>query len=218
MQRLRARFTRGEAVKYISHLDLMRLWERALRRADIPLAYSQGFSPHPRICLAAPLPLGVTSESELIDVYLTRPSSTFFFLKAVSRQLPQGIELKEAQGLAVELPSLQSLVRHAEYRVTIEMDKSTKEVENALDALLEKEHLPWQHKREAEIRSYDLRALVDDLWLEGERNGVFTIYMRLRCDERGSGRPEQVVAALGFPQPRSIHRTKLLLRGLRDGP
>jgi radical SAM-linked protein len=61
MQRLRITFARGKELKYISHLDLMRLWQRALRRADIPLAYSQGFSPHPRLSIAAPLAIGVTS-------------------------------------------------------------------------------------------------------------------------------------------------------------
>ncbi|PIW40369.1 MAG: hypothetical protein COW22_02130, partial [Chloroflexi bacterium CG15_BIG_FIL_POST_REV_8_21_14_020_46_15] len=70
MQRLRVRFGRGEEVKFIAHLDIVRFWERAFRRAEIPLAYSQGFTPHPRISLAAPLPVGVTSEFELMDVWL----------------------------------------------------------------------------------------------------------------------------------------------------
>ena len=70
MQRLRVTFSRGEELKYLSHLDVMRLWERALRRADLPLAYSQGFSPHAKISIAAPLPLGVTGERELMDIVL----------------------------------------------------------------------------------------------------------------------------------------------------
>ena len=70
MQRLRIRFSRGEELKFISHLDIIRLWERALRRARIGLAYSEGFSPHPRISLAAPLSLGITSDAELMDVVL----------------------------------------------------------------------------------------------------------------------------------------------------
>ena len=68
MQRLRIRFRRGPELKYISHLDIMRLWHRALQRAGISLAYSQGFNPHPKISLAAPLALGITSEAELMDI------------------------------------------------------------------------------------------------------------------------------------------------------
>jgi radical SAM-linked protein len=72
MQRLRLKFGRGEDLKFLSHLDLMRLWERALRRAGLPLAYSEGFTPHPQIALAAPLLVGVTSDAELMDVSLSR--------------------------------------------------------------------------------------------------------------------------------------------------
>ncbi|KPK23033.1 MAG: hypothetical protein AMJ70_04475, partial [Dehalococcoidia bacterium SG8_51_3] len=72
MQRLRIKYCRGEELKYISHLDIMRLWQRALNRAGISLAYSEGFHPHPKISLAAPLAIGVTSEAELMDVTLTR--------------------------------------------------------------------------------------------------------------------------------------------------
>ena len=71
MQRLRIKFRRGAEVKYISHLDIMRLWQRALNRAGIALAYSEGFHPHPKISLAVPLAVGVTSEAELMDIILT---------------------------------------------------------------------------------------------------------------------------------------------------
>ncbi|MCL2281064.1 MAG: TIGR03936 family radical SAM-associated protein, partial [Dehalococcoidia bacterium] len=75
MNRLRIRFRRGEEIKYISHLDLIRVWMRAFRRAGVELAYSEGFNPHPRLSLAAPLALGVIGLSELIDVYTVKPLS-----------------------------------------------------------------------------------------------------------------------------------------------
>ena len=90
MQRLRIRFSRGEEIKYISHLDLLRLWQRALVRADIPLAYSEGFNPHPRMSLAVPLALGVTGEAELMDIFLAKWSSPHSFESAIGRQLPKG--------------------------------------------------------------------------------------------------------------------------------
>jgi len=93
MQRLRFRFGRGEELKYISHLDLMRLWSRALRRAGLPVAYSEGFSPHPKISLAAPLPIGVTSEAELMDITLWKPVSPHFAMKSLVPRLPRGIDL-----------------------------------------------------------------------------------------------------------------------------
>jgi radical SAM-linked protein len=213
MHRLRVRFKRGQEVKFISHLDLMRLWQRALHRAGIPLAYSEGFSPHPRISLAAPLPLGVTGEAELMDLYTTQWVSPHFFTAAVSQQLPPGIEILQVHQIALTLPSLQSLVRYAEYRVEVETEREMKEIETALTSLLSAKHLPWQHQRDTGIRSYDLRALIDDLWLISWHRPHCHIGMRLRCDSSGSGRPEQVTAALGFTNhPQLIHRTKLILR------
>ena len=211
-QRLRIRFCRGEEVKFISHLDIMRLWQRALHRAGIILAYSEGFTPHPRISLAAPLPIGVTSEAELMDIFGTRWVSPHFFTKAVSQQLPPGIEVLQVYQIALGLPSLQSKVRYAEYRVEVETEKERGDVEAALTSLLSLKNLPWQHQRDTGIRHYDLRALIDDLWFIGWCRPYCTVGMRLRCDSGGSGRPEQVSTALGFTErPQSIHRTKLVL-------
>ncbi len=212
MQRLRIRFCRGQEVKFISHLDILRLWQRALHRAGISVAYSEGFSPHPRISLAAPLPIGVTSQAELMGILCTKWVSPHFFTAAVSQQLPPGIEILQVYQVALTMPSLQSQVRYAEYRVEVETEKGQKDIESAVTNLLSIKHLPWQHQRDTDTRNYDLRALIDDLWLIDWHSGYCTVGMRLRCDNSGSGRPEQVATALGFTHhPQSIHRTKLIL-------
>jgi radical SAM-linked protein len=213
MQRLRIRFGRGEEIKYISHLDLMRLWQRALARADIPLAYSEGFNPHPRMSLAAPLALGVTSEAELMDIFLARWSSPHAFSAAITAQMPKGIEIRQVFNIAPTMPSLQSQVSSAEYNVGLETEHTQDEVEGLINALLDKETIPWQHQRDTGARHYDLRTLIDDVWLADWRSGYCHIMMKLHCDSNGSGRPEQVAAALGFEKyPDTIHRTKLIFR------
>ena len=212
MQRLRIRFCRGEEIKFISHLDIMRLWQRTLHRAGIPLAYSEGFSPHPRISLAAPLQVGVTSQAELMDIFCTRWVSPHLFTSAVNQQLPAGIKILQVYPAAPTMPSLQSQVSHSEYEVQIETEKDKQDIESALALLLAAKQLPWHHERDTGTRSYDLRALIDELRLIDCRNGSCTIGMRLRCDSTGSGRPEQVAAALGLSYPRSINRTKLILK------
>jgi radical SAM-linked protein len=211
MHRLRVRFRRGAEVKFISHLDIIRLWRRAFCRAGIELAYSEGFNPHPKISMAAPLALGVTSDAELMDVYTTRFISLHSFTAAVSRQLPVGIEIIQAYNIAATLPSLQAQVRYAEYAVEVETAEGAGYVVQALASLMAKEKLPWQHQRDTGPRSYDIRELIDELWLAGWHDSCGTIGMRLQCDSRGSGRPEQVIKALGLGQPGSIHRTRLIL-------
>jgi radical SAM-linked protein len=212
MQRLRITFGRGEELKYISHLDLMRLWQRALRRAGIPLVYSHGFSPHPRLSLAAPLAIGVTGGGELMDIFLRHRVSPHFFVTTVSKQLPRGIEITEVVDVSMGLPSLQSQVLQAEYTVSVDADKGPEDVESSISSLLARDTLPWQHARDKEIRKYDLRSLVDDLWLIDWSPPECTLGMRLRCDSSGTGRPEQVVLALGLANaPKSIHRIRLML-------
>lgn len=209
MNRLRVRFRRGDSVKFISHLDIIRLWHRALRRAGIDIAYSEGFNPHPRISLAAPLALGVTSEAELMDIFTNRHISPHSFTSLLERQLPPGIEILQVCLVAPTMPALQSQVRFAEYNVDVA--GKADDVTAAIASLLAKESLLWQHQRDTGTRSYDLRPLVDDLWLGEWRNGGGAIGMRLRCDSNGSGRPEQVVKALGLGEPGAIHRTRLIL-------
>lgn len=213
MQRLRMKFSRREEVKYISHLDITRLWQRAFMRAEIPLAYSQGFNPHPQISLAAPLPVGVTSQAELMDILCTRLISPHYFTSAVSRELPGGIEILQVYNVALTLPSLQSQVSFAEYTVSVETEKNQEEIESAINQLMSLRELPWQHERDTGVRHYNLRALIDRLWLTSFEHGAGTIGMKLRSDSSGSGRPEQVSAALGFSDyPYRIHRTQLFLK------
>jgi len=212
MQRLRIKFSRGDEIKFISHLDITRLWERAFHRAQIQLAYSEGFSPHPKISLAAPLAVGITSEAELMDVFIVRPVSPHWFTATVSRQLPSGIAVLGVFQTGLNIPSLQSQVRFAEYRVELANEDGPGDIEAALASLLSAEHLPWHHQRDTGRRNYDLRALVDDLRLIDVYGSGCTFEMKLRCDSGGAGRPEQVAIALGFTNhPRLIHRTRLIL-------
>ena len=214
MQRLRVRFSRGEELKYISHLDLMRLWERVLRRAGIPVAYSEGFSPHPRISLAAPLPIGVTSEAELMDIVVRKTVSPYFFLQNTQPQLPRGVEVFEILQIPLTGPSLQSQARFIDYRVSDRSDMTADEIRGAVSAILRAEKLPWHHMRDTGPRHYDLRPLIEDLWLESWHDHLFCLGMSLRCDAQGTGRPEQVTAALGLTEhPGLVHRTKIILAG-----
>ena len=220
MQRLRLRFGRGEEVKFISHLDVMRFWERAFRRAKIPLTYSQGFTPHPRISMAAPLAVGVSSEAELMDVWLKRWMPPQSFMMLMRAQLPPGFNVFDVREVGLKIPSLQSCLAFAEYQVEIRSNKTDEEVKSSLHSLLQTRKLPWHRSREGKTKLYDLRALIDDLWFidhrcehNGEPESIYVLGMRLRCGAEGSGRPEQVTAALGFLEhPESIHRCKLTLQ------
>ncbi len=212
MQRLRVEFSRGEEIKFLSHLDLMRLWERAFRRAGLSLVYSGGFSPHPRISLASPLPVGITSQAELMDVFLSDWISPYDFIDHLKPQLPKGLILLDAWSVGLSEPSLQSKVTFAEYEVEVAVEVEAGTIESKLESFLAADKIPWQHFRDTGVRNYDLRLLVEDLWLIKCHDSLCVLGMRLRCGSSGTGRPEQVTKALDLSQrPKRIHRTGLIL-------
>lgn len=205
-QRLRVTFAKGEEVKYISHLDLMRLWERALRRAEVPMLHSQGYNPRPKISFAAPLAVGITGQREMMDVMLERPLAPLDFATAVNRQLPVGVTLVEVQEVYATLPALQTQVRGAEYLATVAVSEDTRQLEERLTSLLGSDQLPRQRRG----REYDLRPLLEKVWLETQEVGQYVLGMRLRAGEQGTGRPDEVLDELGLAdQVKSITRTRL---------
>jgi len=148
-----------------------------------------------------------------MDVYLTRRVPLRDFLRLVNAQTVPGTEVVAVREVGLRLPSLQSQVRWAEYQVEVAAEgRSRADLEEAIAGLLAADSLPWQHLRQGQVRRYDLRALVYDLWLEGEADGLFLLGMRLRTDQQTAGRAEQVTAALGFQEPpRRVHRTRLFV-------
>ena len=124
VQRMRVWFSTGETVKYVGHLDMHRAWERAIRRARLPLAYTQGFNPQPRMQFAAALPVGFTGSAEVADIFLNDELPPPEFLRRLSEALPPGIRPTAAEPVGRGLPSLQSQVTGAHYTVEVETDEA----------------------------------------------------------------------------------------------
>jgi len=205
-QRLRVTFAKGEEVKYISHLDLMRLWERALRRAEVPLLHSQGYNPRPKISFASPLAVGITGQREILDVMLERPLAPLDFASAVNRQLPVGVTLVEVQEVYATLPALQTQVQGAEYLATVAVGEDSRQLEERITSLLGSDQLPRQRRG----KEYDLRPLLEQVWLETQEVGHYVLGIRLRAGDQGTGRPDEVLDELGLAnQVKSITRTRL---------
>ncbi len=214
VQRLHIRFAAEGPLRYVSHLDLMRVWERVCKRAGLPLATSHGFSPRPKIALAAPLAVGATSEAELLDLLLTAEVDLNETMINLSKQLTPGLRILELREGSLKQSSLQSMLRATSYEVEVPDSRSIEEWQHSIDELLERNEIPWTHQRGKETKSYDLRPLILQIDLLGVSDGVATLLMDLRNDERGAGRPEQVLLALGATdEPTLMHRTAIDLAG-----
>jgi len=206
--RLRVTFSKNGPLIYTSHLDLARTWERGLRRAGAPLAYSQGFNPRPKLQLAAALPLGHVGEAELLDVWLERPTSVEAFAKALVPVLPGGLAVSEVCQVVLKEPALPTQVVSAEYWVTAEL-LSEFDVEASIEKVLTAAELPqeWRGK------PYNLRPLIEQLWVERGGGGKVVLGMQLAARAGATARPEAVQEALGLGEAFArYHRRRLFLR------
>ena len=205
--RYRVRFGKDGPLRYTSHLDLARLWERLLRRAGVPLVYSQGFNPRPRLQLAAALPLGYASTCELMDMWLEgenlpTPEELLPRLRATA---PEGLTVDSIWPVDLRERSLQSRARAATYRATISEDTERETLERRIAALLEREEV-WRERRG---KRHDIRPLLHSLrLLPGE---PLTLHMELSLSqEKGTLRPDEVLAELGLDPLRArITRTAI---------
>jgi len=212
--RLRITFSKQGALRYTGHLDLHKIWERSLRRARLPLAYSQGFHPQPRIQLAAALPLGFASRAEVMDIWLTGDLAPASLPAALEGHMPPGLAVLGVEQVDERAPTLQTEVVGAEYQVEITEAGSALGLTERLASVMAAESLP----RERRGKPYDLRPLIEELALtpcpssSGRGIGV-GVFMRLSARQGATGRPEEVLAALGVPLEHTrIERTRLLFR------
>jgi radical SAM-linked protein len=208
---LRLLFSKNPQIKYISHLDLSLTWERALRRAQIPLAYSQGFNPRPKMQFASGLPLGTSGTSEIVDIILTEPVQSEEVLARIRAALPAGIGLHSAREVPLKSPTLQQLLRQAEYEVWVETDLSEVTLARRIADLLAADRVVQARLRRRRAEEVDLRPWLHELQLDAVGDGKAKLIMRLAAGQFGNLRPEDVLKALGLAENwAEIERKRLI--------
>ncbi len=209
--KVRITFSKQGTLRYCSHLDLHKIWERAVRRAGLPLAYSRGFHPLPRISLASALPLGFTSRAEMLEINLQDDLQLEQIGSQLRPVLPHDIAVLDIRKVDEREPVLQSRLVSAEYEVTLTEELPEDELQNRLGELQHARSIPRQRRG----KPYDLRPLIEDIGLirtnrlDGEK--VFSLFMRLSSRAGATGRPEEVLDELGIPlEDAHIERTRLI--------
>jgi len=211
-QRLRLKFAKGVAIKYISHLDLTRAWERTFRRAGLPLLYSQGFNPRPRFQIAAGLPVGVTSRVELLDVWLMQPLEPEEALARLNAVSPPGLEALDAVEVDLKAPALQSQMCAADYQAVVRTVEALAAIQDRVAVLLGSPTLPRRRLHKGVWQTYDLRPLIDRITVTpgGDGSDEQILIMRLLASQQGAGRPDEVLDALGLSLlPHTVERIML---------
>lgn len=206
------RYRKGEELRWISHLDLKRTLERAMRRAGLPLALSQGHNPHPRLSLGPPLPLGATSDAELLTLHLSHAMEPEEVKRRLNQQLPPGLEVLEVW----LLPSYRKKetlgdLELAGYEVRVGGDIDPEDLRRRVDQLLASDELLVHRGGERPERTVNLRPFIRSVEV-AEKAGQLVLRMQLRTGSHGGARPQEVAMLLGLDEGRHglrYHRTHL---------
>ena len=207
-QRVRIRFGKFGALRYVGHLDLSTTWERTLRRAEMPLEYTQGFNPRPRLQFAAALPLGLTSEWEYLDVWLTAHLENDFpqgWMARLQEKAPDGLRIYSLVDVPIRAPALPPQVTSAEYVLTVRAPAlAPDDLRARAEALLARPHIERVRRK----KCYDLRPLIYDLHMD-EKGRLVTW---LSAGEKANARADELIDALGLTLAQvHAHRRRLYL-------
>jgi radical SAM-linked protein len=210
-QRLRITFGKSGPLKYTGNLDIAKIWERVLRRANLPILYTQGFNTRPRIQLASALPLGITSECEILEVALREvieldEEKLIAGLLAVS---PTGLDIYHIEESDINGPALQALVRSSEYRIRFEDGIDPALLRGKVETILNADAiLKEKAGRKGRKSVYNIRPLIHDIRIDDDNS----LIAHLAAGDHGNLRPDQLLEEMGLADTyHTIHRFKLYI-------
>ena len=213
MERIRITFEKTGAMRYTSHLDLQKVWIRALLRAKLPLAYTQGFHPTPKVAYAWPLPLGWGTQGELMDIWLDDPdgkeADAETFIRDVNRSMPAGLKILDIEKLPYSDPALTIIIQSAVYLITFPEKISQEELNEKIAALMSQETI----ERERRGKIYDMKPLVEEWEVIPDSDNGAALKVQMAARDSAMGRPDELAAALSYdPFAVNIVRMKYLLK------
>ena len=206
--RIRVRYAKDESLRFTGHLDLQRLWERTLRRSRLPIRYSQGYHPRARLNLASALPLGFVSDDELLDFWMDEPRPLEDIQSRLTAALPPGLRIKTVETVDLSEDSLQARMKASEFEVSFYDPQNKQDLQTKVASLLAREQI----RRTRRKKTYDLRPLILTLAVIDLPPGEPGLHMRLLAEAGATGRPDDVLDELGYPNTAYlVRRTGLIL-------
>lgn len=205
-------FCKTREGRFLSHLDLMHTWERVIRRSQLPLAYSQGFNPHPKINFASACAVGTTSDGEYMDMELTQELPVEQVEEMLQAVMPPAFRVSAMKVVSGKAPSLMSIIQRARYVLQLELvEEATQE---QLDAALEnfwqqEEIVIYRYKKNSKDKKpVNIRPGVYELELTAEGKNAL-LHIQVQSGNEGNIRPEEVaygLMATGMPMVQHVVR------------
>ncbi|KAB3531432.1 TIGR03936 family radical SAM-associated protein [Alkaliphilus serpentinus] len=205
MFKIRSRFVKEDDIIFISHLDLVRVFERAMRRGNIPISYSKGFNPHPIMAFATALGVGVSSQGEYIDIQLDKEVHTEEFKTTLNAVLPKGLKIIESKYISKDEDSLMSIISRSLYMVKFKITENIdfNVVHAAIDEFLSREEIIEEKEKKIKGRKYDvkiqrknIRPNIYQMQLLSVEENTVILKMNLATGSVANLKPEVVVKKL----------------------
>jgi radical SAM-linked protein len=209
MSRVLLRLRKGDEVRYLSHRDMVRAFELALRRAGIPVAYSEGFNPRPRMSFGAAVGVGVTSDDERIVLETAEPQEPAEVMTRLNAQLPKGLEILAAEAVPEEGRRSGSLseLNASRFRITLTCG-DVGAIERAIENILASGEVRVAREREGKVREVNIRP-----YIIGARVSEDDLEVCLRSSDSGGASPKDFMQAIGALTPNlSIERIHRLVQ------
>ena len=208
---VRVKYCKEGPIKYISHLNLAQVFTRILRRADIPVVKSEGFNPRFRISFGPPLPLGISSTSEYLDIRLNEEIKTEELAEKLNRVLPQGLKILRAKIIPPSTGSLVKIIDKASYIITLKvkeelLDSADKNQEDKLKKLqqeIEKNNKRFLNLDEVivekqtknGIKRVDIKSSILDIKVQKFESPILKLSLEIRIGQQGNLNPRYVAKA-----------------------
>ena len=194
--RILAQFSKEEAVRFISHLDLLRTIQRCFRRANIPIAFSHGFNPHPILSFASALSVGLTSQAEYFDVLLDQDIDPRMFIKDMNRFLPNGITVLDAMIISLSYPAPMSIIQKAEYSVELVGLQEQVEITDYIHKLIKHDEIIIERENKKGKQLMDIKPYIDKLYVLSLPSDKITLIMLVTSNSTITVKPEYVIKSL----------------------
>lgn len=217
--RIIANFHKGEALRFLSHLDIQRLVQRAMRRAQLPLRYSQGFNPHPLLSFASALSVGYTSDAEWLDAKFDGGIPVETFMQRVNSALPDGLRIMRAREIEEGMSTLTALMQMASYRVCLQPDTNctASQLQAGIDTLLGGP-IMVEKRTKGGMKTVDLRPMVVSMEMLDSSEAAAVLCVEGVLNASGGLNMELLMQAYlricGVIGGYHIHRTAIKLDGI----
>lgn len=205
-------FCKTREGRFLSHLDLMHTWERVIRRSQLPLAYSQGFNPHPKINFASACAVGTTSDGEYMDMELTQELPVEQVKEMLQAVMPPAFRVSAMKVVSGKAPSLMSIIQRARYVLQLELveEVSQEQLDAAVENFWQQEEIViYRYKKNSKDKKpVNIRPGVYELELTAEGKNAL-LHIQVQSGNEGNIRPEEVaygLMATGMPMVQHVVR------------